>query len=305
MPSSRTIRTLRPAGFTLIELLVVIAIIAILVGMLLPAIQKVREAAAKSTTQNNLKQVALASVGFSDTFKKLPYNGWQKSPDTAGSATFTNFGWHAPKVAGSGSWATQILTFIEQDNLFASMDIPATATSIPSYVMTNREVWQGGVKSYLEAGRARPAAKFGGSHPGPMTDFAINSQISSSAGNNGADRKIQIQSIKDGSSNTILCGVKAMNVDEYNNDIAGDLNWDECFFQGGSGGTGRTGNLIGRDGDPAPFGRANNWGSSFAGVSIFAFCDGSVKSIPYTQSGTNNFNWMLNPRDGKTVSFED
>jgi prepilin-type N-terminal cleavage/methylation domain-containing protein/prepilin-type processing-associated H-X9-DG protein len=120
-------------GFTLIELLVVIAIIAILIGLLLPAVQKIREAANRMKCSNNLKQLGLAAHNYNDTTGSLP-------PAVQARTTANRDSIRSGQVSANQwgpNWAVFLLPYIEQDNLYNQF-----ATQIQNYMLTGDLTWK-------------------------------------------------------------------------------------------------------------------------------------------------------------------
>jgi len=136
----------RRTGFTLIELLVVIAIIAILIGLLLPAVQKVREAAARMQCSNNLKQIALGAHNYQSAYGYLPPGFLGPYPV---SATGTGFSSTNTQAVGTLPF---LLPYIEQENLYRSM----TGGSVPQNLM-NPDAGNPAWWNYAESGAAAQA----------------------------------------------------------------------------------------------------------------------------------------------------
>jgi prepilin-type N-terminal cleavage/methylation domain-containing protein/prepilin-type processing-associated H-X9-DG protein len=107
----------RRPGFTLVELLVVIAIIAVLIGLILPAVQKVREAASRMTCRSNLRQIALATHAYHDAHRTLPVNSLQ-AVGPGGEQ-----GLYGPQ-SRAWSWLARLLPYVDQDNLSRHGNIP-------------------------------------------------------------------------------------------------------------------------------------------------------------------------------------
>ena len=286
------------SAFTLIELLVVIAIIAILVGLLLPAIQKVREAAARASAQNNLKQIGLAMHNYHDARGKIPCNGIRR---TSGQVTIAD-------IPADWCWAYHLLPFVEQEAMFNQAGgAGLTPLSPPSGVP---------VKTYLCPMRGRPGfSTDGGNAPGfngPYTDYKINwrsfgrysnGDNSTSLGRQSATFRPtmgQITSAR-GTSNVIYVGQGYLNPDRYR--WRSSSSWEEVIYSGGYGGTGRSGLQIFKD--SVSIGQNNYWGSPFAGGCPFLMVDGSVRMVNYSFSDSANFQAALQWNSNSPLSLNE
>lgn len=283
-------------GFTLIELLVVIAIIAILIGLLLPAVQKVREAAARSTCQNNLKQMGLAVHNFQSTYGVFP-------PSRTRDLGLT--------------WAVLILPYMEQENLYKQFDLTKQYYQQPT---TNGDPRTKEVKtffcpSYPRTTKVSTAGDAGsGTHtPGSCADYntisgnlerytdpGISGWVNwrDGSGANGMSKRspngtlmgeFNFNHISDGTSNTFLIGEKHIPVKWFGLGMGtpsgdggdgsvynGDHEWHFCRVAGPSyplamSPTDTSGS--------AGTNYHSMFGSYHSGVVQFVFCDASVRAL--------------------------
>ena len=282
----------RAAGFTLIELLVVIAIIAILIGLLLPAVQKVREAAARSKCSNNLKQIGLALHSFNDTYGKLPAGG----------------GFAAGAVPGMGAqipWTVRVLPYIEQENLFKTFNMAENWNSLTvtaPYTLPNPAICINQIPTYTcPSGDSRrtpngpPGEEYNGQKgfathylavmgPNPSFTTGAPAYPMNSAGANGAfsqqgalpyNTEARLTDITDGTSNTFLVG-------EHSKTWVG-TNPYRAWHRGNSGGCGACKNVA-TPINSTNYNGSNNfndisYSSNHTGGANFAMGDGSIRFV--------------------------
>jgi len=199
-------------GFTLIELLVVIAIIGILIGLVLPAVQKVRDAAARTQRQNNLKQIGLANLNFHDAQQRFP-TGYISSFDSNGNDLGPGWGWNA-----------YLLPYLEQQALFAKIDFTAPIeaaihSTVRPVVLKNLLCPSDNPPQIFPVGTR--------SSTGVLTSTIANLTPSSYSGNFGVSEpgvdgegvffrnsNLSVKDITDGTSHTLLAGERSWKYSE-------------------------------------------------------------------------------------------
>ena len=251
----------RRSAFTLIELLVVIAIIAVLIGLLLPAVQKVRESASKIRCQNNLKQLSLGYILYHDDQGNFPIR-----------ASNTN----------QYGWGVQVLPYIEQR---AVVDV-LNAVS-PIWVVPNKTL--GVMPANTEHGTTLPLTlMLCSSDPtGPINESLAGYSKSNYVPSNRVSQRTELEppmklaKITDGTSNTLMIGER----DAKNNIGSLWIGWKNtncsvygsAFWRINTKYTGTRGAAFTQASDPGCI--RHGWSSQHPGGTNFAFCDGSVRFV--------------------------
>jgi prepilin-type N-terminal cleavage/methylation domain-containing protein/prepilin-type processing-associated H-X9-DG protein len=285
-------------GFTLVELLVVIAIIAVLVGLLLPAVQKVRETANRMYCTNNLKQIGLGFQNHHAARGYFPSGGWY-------AYTPPNYSGGQPLVGDmqQAGWGFQILPYVEADTTWRGGNATTDTDRAVLAIGTTNPLF------FCPSRRQPQSVAYGDSYQPRLTGGKITHALCDYAASNkegtGAVRQfdpVRITDISDGTSNTLLIGEKRVNrtylgIKQHDDKVGYTAGFSkdtirkthlppqpDYFAQSGDGG--------------------GLFGSSHPGVVNFVFADGSVHSIRYTINPTI-FKYLGQKDDGQAVSEND
>ncbi len=322
-------------AFTLIELLVVIAIIAVLVGLLLPAVQKVRDAAARTRCVNNLKQIGLAIQNHHDAHQFFPsagmyrafpygqtaspYSGLSFANTKPGNLTATT---GSPDVGTqqTGGWGFQILPYLEQSAVYTSTDMRAIVGAvIPGYfcpsrraptAWTNAAGWKYGLNDYSAGGNSSEGL------------FVYSWSAGKDYSGNPTKSK-RFADVTDGSSNTLAVGEKNLCLEvlsrgtdlcdlagySYGRDNSGgysdsyDSTVSSFSIQPARDATPGTCQTATRGSETAKVG-SRGFGSSHEGGFNAVFTDGSVRVVRYNVPLSVLKNLVVT-NDGNVVATDD
>ena len=277
-------------GFTLVEMVVVLAILGILVSIILPGVQYVRESSRQLECQNHLKQIAIAMHSHHSANGIIPSGGW--GANWVGEAS-KGFGPKQP-----GGWIYSSLPYMEEQSLF-QMSTGSTSllqkinaakmlqSSVPTFLCPTRRT--GGVSPYLGSVPLKNCAPV---ETAAKNDFAINQAVG------GLKSEWTLLDVRDGLTQTILYGEKLLRGSTPSG--AGD---EDAMLVGMDDDNHRsTTHQLGRDLSASGSMRGLGFGSVHARGCNFAFFDGSTKSLSFDIDATT-LQRLGDPIDGKTIEI--